>query len=346
MHRQLKVLVTGGAGYIGSHAVTALLERGHAVCSVDNLSNSQSWIPDAIQGITGKDHVFVKADVCDREALLQIFSTYGPFDGVIHFAAFKAVGESVADPLKYYRNNLDSLINLLFCAHVSGVKQFVFSSSCTVYGQPDQLPVDESAPFGLAESPYGYTKQVGERIIADFCIANPEFTAVCLRYFYPIGAHPSGQIGELPTGVPSNLVPYITQSAMGLRPPIQVWGGDYPTPDGTCIRDYIHVVDLAEAHVAAIELLHTKSVSENPVAINLGTGKGVSVLEAIHAFERANSLNLDYNVAPRRAGDIMQIWADPSKAKSELGWVARFTLEDCMRHAWNWEKTLKAKANL
>jgi UDP-glucose 4-epimerase len=341
MKNKLKILVTGGAGYIGSHTVVALLTKGHDVCSVDNLSNSQRWIPDAVNEITGRSHLFVEGDVCDLNLMQNTFRDFGPFDGVIHFAAFKAVGESVSQPLKYYSNNLVSLVNLLQVANEFGPGKFVFSSSCTVYGQPDLLPVDESAPFGIAESPYGYTKQVGERIITDFCIANPEFKAICLRYFNPIGAHPSGKIGELPLGIPSNLVPFITQSAIGIRPPIKVWGNDYPTPDGTCIRDYIHVVDLAEAHVTAIEKLNEKQFEENPLAVNLGTGKGTSVLEVIQAFEKVNGLKLSYEFGPRRSGDIVQIFADPAKAKNILDWENRLCVEDGMRDAWKWEQYLR-----
>jgi UDP-glucose 4-epimerase len=343
MINKLNILVTGGAGYIGSHTVVALLNQGHTVCNIDNLSNSRSWVPETVNEIAGRNHIFVKGDVCNSSTLEKVFSDFGPFDGIIHFAAFKAVGESVEQPLKYYKNNLDSLVNLLKVSEEAGTSRFVFSSSCTVYGQPDELPVSETAPFGVAESPYGYTKQVGERIIADFCHAKPEFKAVCLRYFNPVGAHPSGKIGELPLGIPNNLVPYITQSAIGIRPPLKVWGNDYPTPDGTCIRDYIHVMDLAEAHVAAIEQLNQQVFSENPLALNLGTGTGTSVLEVIKAFENINNLNLAYEFAPRRAGDIVKIFANPQKAKSVLGWQTRFSVEECMRDAWHWEQKLRAK---
>ena len=330
-----KILVTGGTGYIGSHTVVELQESGYEVVIVDNLSNSRADVVDYIGQITGTRPAFEQADCRDLDALDEIFARHGQIDAIIHFAASKAVGESVQKPLLYYRNNIVSLINLLELMPRYGVKGIVFSSSCTVYGQPDVLPVTEAAPIKKAESPYGNTKQINEEIIQDTVRSGAPISAVLLRYFNPIGAHPSALIGELPNGVPMNLVPFITQTAIGIRPQLSVFGDDYGTPDGSCIRDYINVVDLAKAHVFAISRMLEGKQAEQVEVFNIGTGRGLSVLELIHAFEAATGVKLNYRIAPRRAGDIEQVWADPRKANDVLGWKATTGIEDTLRSAWN-----------
>ena len=336
-----KILVTGGTGYIGSHTTVELIEEGFDVVIVDNLYNSEAEVIDRIYQITGVKPELNVFDLCDKEDLNSFFRKHSGIDGIIHFAAYKAVGESVNKPLEYYRNNLGSLINLLEAMKAFGVPGIVFSSSCTVYGQPDKLPVSEDAPIKPAESPYGNTKQIGEEIIRDTAAANPKINAISLRYFNPIGAHPTAFIGELPRGVPENLVPYITQTAYGLREELKVFGNDYDTPDGSCIRDYLHVVDLAKAHVTAVKRLVENKNKANYEVFNLGTGKGVSVLEAIKSFERVTGIKLKYKIAGRRAGDIEKIWADPSLANRELGWRTKSTLDESMETAWKWENYIR-----
>lgn len=338
-----KILVTGGTGYIGSHTVVELQESGYEVVIVDNLSNSRADVVDYIGQITGTRPAFEQADCRDLDALDEIFARHGQIDAIIHFAASKAVGESVQKPLLYYRNNIVSLLNLLELMPRYGVKGIVFSSSCTVYGQPDVLPVTEAAPIKKAESPYGNTKQINEEIIQDTVRSGAPISAVLLRYFNPIGAHPSALIGELPNGVPMNLVPFITQTAIGIRPQLSVFGDDYGTPDGSCIRDYINVVDLAKAHVFAISRMLEGKQAEQVEVFNIGTGRGLSVLELIHAFEAATGVKLNYRIAPRRAGDIEQVWADPRKANDVLGWKATTGIEDTLRSAWNWQLKLRER---
>ncbi len=335
-----KILVTGGAGYIGSHTVVALQEAGFEVVIVDDLSNSEMSAIDGIEAITGKRPIFEQIDLVDRAATAQCFEKYGDIAGIIHFAAKKAVGESVEKPLYYYRNNIDSLINLLELMAEFHVANIVFSSSCTVYGQPDELPVTESTPFQVAESPYGYTKQVCETILKDTCRAMSQVQAIALRYFNPVGAHESARIGELPSGVPNNLVPFITQTAAGKRESLRVFGADYDTPDGSAIRDYIHVVDLAEAHVMAMNRLLQGKQKHNYEYYNLGTGQGHSVLEVVKTFERVNDLKVNYQITDRRPGDIVKIYADTELANQELGWKASRSLEDMLRSAWAWERSL------
>jgi len=336
-----KVLVTGGTGFIGSHTAVELINEGFEVEIIDNLHNSDITVLDGIEAITGVRPGFHNFDLCDREKLADFLEKSGKIDAIVHFAAFKAVGESVHKPLEYYRNNLGSLMNLLEMMPGSGIHAMVFSSSCTVYGQPDRLPVTEDSPVKEAASPYGYTKQVGEVIIRDTMAAQPSLKAISLRYFNPIGAHPSALIGELPRGVPENLVPFITQTAMGLRDELKVFGTDYDTPDGSCIRDYLHVVDLAKAHVVALRRLLDGKNKRNYEVFNLGTGTGVSVLEAIGSFERVSGVKLRYKITGRRAGDIEKIWADPSLANRELGWKTESTLDQAMETAWRWEKKIR-----
>jgi UDP-glucose 4-epimerase len=338
-----KILVTGGTGYIGSHTVVELIEEGFDVTIVDNLYNSEATVAERIQRITGVMPALEVFDMCDPRSLEELFSKEKGFDAVIHFAAFKAVGESVEKPLAYYSNNLVSLINLLEAMKKHGTSSLVFSSSCTVYGQPDKLPVAEDAPLKPATSPYGNTKKIGEDIIRDTIFSSEDMKAISLRYFNPIGSHPSALIGELPRGVPENLVPFITQTAAGLRNELKVFGDDYNTPDGSCIRDYLHVVDLAKAHVVAVKRLTEGKNKRNYEVFNLGTGKGVSVLEAISSFERVSGIRLSFKVTGRRPGDIEKIWADPSLANTELGWRTESSLDDAMRTAWKWEQNLKRK---
>lgn len=334
------VLVTGGAGYIGSHTVVELIEAGYGVVVVDNLSNSERAAIDGVRRITGVEVPFEQVDCGDYAAFAEVFRKY-EFDAAIHFAASKSVGESVEKPLEYYRNNLTSLMNLLSLMREFGRSNIVFSSSCTVYGEPDALPVTERTPRKNATSPYGNTKQMSEDILRDSIVAYEGLQGIALRYFNPIGAHDSALIGELPRGVPQNLLPYITQTAAGVRAALSVFGDDYPTPDGSAVRDYIDVVDLAKAHVSAIgRLLDGRNKAKYEV-FNIGTGRGVSVLELIRRFEQVNHLRLNYRIAGRRAGDIVAIWADPSYANTELGWRAERTLDQTLASAWRWEKRLR-----
>lgn len=333
-----KILVTGGAGYIGSHTVVELFNAGYEVIVIDDFSNSNPKILDQIEKISGKRPTFFEIDLCDEQAVNSFASQNTDIDGIIHFAAFKAVGESVQQPLKYYRNNFYSLINII-TAFNSKVK-LVFSSSCTVYGQPDVLPVTEHSPVKKAESPYGNTKQIAEEILQETCAVTPDLQVIALRYFNPVGAHESALIGELPIGVPQNLIPFITQSAIGKRGPITVFGNDYNTPDGSAIRDYIHVVDLAKAHVAAIERLQN-SERDNYEVFNVGTGKGSSVLEIIAAFEESTGQKLDYKIGDRREGDIEKTFGDVTLSNKVLGWQAELGLSEMMSSAWQWEKYIK-----
>ncbi|TKD66578.1 UDP-glucose 4-epimerase GalE [Flavobacterium sp. ASW18X] len=337
-----RILVTGGLGFIGSHTVVELQNEGFEVVIVDNLSNSSEKVLEGITAITGKEPAFEKFDLRDKEKVQEFFQKYDDVNGVIHFAASKAVGESVELPLLYYENNLGVLTYILQELTKKGAANFIFSSSCTVYGQADVMPITESAPVKTAESPYGNTKQVGEEIIRDTCKVNPQLNAIALRYFNPIGAHPSVEIGELPLGVPQNLVPFITQTGIGMREQLSVFGDDYPTPDGTCIRDYIHVVDLAKAHVAALQRLVDEKNDSNYEVFNLGTGTGSSVLEVIQSFERVSGEKLNYRIAPRREGDVIQAYADTKKANEVLGWSAKSTLDDAMKSAWEWEKKVRS----
>jgi UDP-glucose 4-epimerase len=340
---QQQILVTGGAGYIGSHTAVELQQAGYGVVIVDDLSNSSDEVIDGIEQITGIRPAFEKADCTDLEAMKAILNKYPGIQGIIHFAASKAVGESVQKPLLYYRNNLVSLLNLLELIPVYQVQGIVFSSSCTVYGQPDILPVDEQAPIKQATSPYGNTKQICEEIIRDTIHAGAPFQSIILRYFNPIGAHPSALIGELPNGVPQNLIPFLTQTAIGIRKELSVFGDDYATPDGSCIRDYINVVDLAKAHVIAIDRM-LQQRTESPLEIfNLGTGTGLSVLELIRAFERATGVNVPHRIVGRREGDIEQVWANPDHANRVLGWTAKENIDDTLRSAWKWQVKLKEK---
>ena len=336
-----KILVTGGTGYIGSHTAVELQNAGYEVVIVDNLSNSNADVVRGIEKITGIRPAFEQIDCTDREALTAVFRKYAGIRGIIHFAASKAVNESVHKPLLYYRNNLVSLLNLLELMPEYQTEGIVFSSSCTVYGQPDHLPVDETAPILPASSPYGNTKQIDEEIIRDTIHAGVPYKSIILRYFNPIGAHPSAEIGELPNGIPQNLVPFLTQTAAGIRKELSVFGNDYNTPDGSCIRDYINVVDLAKAHVIAIERMLKRQSEAQLEYFNLGTGKGVSVLELIHTFERATGINVPHTIVGRREGDIEQIWADPHYANEVLGWKAVETLDDTLRSAWKWQLKLK-----
>lgn len=338
------ILVTGGTGFIGSHTTVELINAGYKVVIVDNLSNSNANVVDGIEEITGVRPAFEQVDCCDYAAMESVFNKYSDIEGIIHFAASKAVGESVEKPLLYYRNNLTSLINLLELMPKHDVKGIIFSSSCTVYGQPDpeNLPVTEDAPIKPAESPYGNTKQVNEEIIRDYINSGASIKAILLRYFNPIGSHPTAIIGELPNGVPMNLIPYVTQTAMGIREQLKVFGNDYNTPDGTCIRDYIYVVDLAKAHVKAMErVLDTDS--DKLEVFNVGTGRGVSTKEIVDAFEKATGVKVNWTYAPRRAGDIEKVWADPKKANEVLGWKADTSLEDTLKSAWNWQVKLRER---
>lgn len=338
----MKILVTGGTGYIGSHTVVELQENGFEVIIIDNLSNSRAETKEAILAITGIKPQLEVFDLVDRQKTLDFFKKHNDIAGVIHFAALKAVGESVEKPLEYYRNNIDSLINVLDGMRENGINNFVFSSSCTVYGQPDTLPVSESAPIKKAESPYGNTKQMAEDIIRDSTKVT-RLNSIALRYFNPIGAHKTALIGELPLGVPNNLVPFITQTAIGLRTELSVFGDDYNTPDGTAIRDYIHVVDLAKAHVVAVKRMIQGEMTKGFEIFNLGTGNGYSVLEAIKSFESVSGLKLNYRIVDRREGDIEQVWADPSFSNNELQWKAEKGLDEMMLSAWEWEKAYRGK---
>jgi UDP-glucose 4-epimerase len=338
-----KILVTGGTGYIGSHTVVELQSAGYEVVIIDNLSNSNEDVVEGIEKITGIRPVFVKLDCNDKEGLRMLFTNHAGIKGIIHFAASKAVGESVHKPLEYYCNNIVTLLNLLDLMPGYGIDGIVFSSSCTVYGQPEILPVTEDAPIQPALSPYGNTKQINEEIIRDAIHAGLPFKSIILRYFNPIGAHPSAEIGELPNGIPQNLVPFVTQTAMGIRSELSVFGNDYDTPDGSCIRDYINVVDLAKAHVAAMDRM-LENKSGNPLEIfNLGTGRGVSVLELIRTFEKATGVKVLYKIAGRREGDIEKVWANPEHANKVLGWTACETVENTLISAWNWQKKLRER---
>lgn len=335
----MKILVTGGAGYIGSHTAVELQSAGYEVIIVDNLSNSNENVLDGIEKISGVRPLFHKVDITDKDLLQRVFDEHEDLTSVIHFAALKAVGESVLDPMLYFRNNILGFINLLDCMNISGVNNIVFSSSCTVYGQADELPVTENSPIKEAESPYGFTKQCGERILSDLAKAT-ELKAIALRYFNPIGAHDTSIIGELPIGVPNNLVPYITQTAAGLREQLTVNGDDYPTPDGTNIRDYIHVVDIAIAHVIAVKRLIDNKLESNPEIFNLGTGHGNSVMEVINTFEKVSGRKLNYRIGPRRQGDVVSVYSDTQKATDILGWKAERDLDNMLLTAWNWQKRI------
>ncbi len=338
-----RILVTGGAGYIGSHTVVELMQQGYEVLIVDNLSNSNIDVLDGIEQIVGRRPEFLNVDCCDYVQMDSVFIQHPDIVGVIHFAASKAVGESVQEPLKYYRNNILSLVTLLSLMNEHKVPNIVFSSSCTVYGQPDKehLPVDETAPLKKALSPYGNTKKINEDIIFDQAHACPQLHATILRYFNPIGAHPSALIGELPNGVPNNLLPFVTQTAAGLRSELKIFGNDYNTPDGSCIRDYIYVVDLAKAHVKAIDRMLNVKDREQVEVFNLGTGRGLSVLEIVNTFMKVTGVNLPYTIVGRREGDIEQVWAEPHKANTVLGWKAETPIEEVLLSAWNWEKKLR-----
>ncbi|WP_059026610.1 UDP-glucose 4-epimerase GalE [Gabonibacter massiliensis] len=340
----MKVFVTGGTGYIGSHTVVELQQKGFEVVIADNLVNSTLQVLDGIQKITGIRPEFEQIELTNLAETRDFFARHRDIEAVIHFAALKAVGESVDKPLEYYYNNLNSLMNVLFCMREFGVKYFVFSSSCTVYGQADVLPVTEHTPRKEAESPYGNTKVMSEDIIRDFMRVEPSMSALSLRYFNPIGAHPTAFIGELPNGVPNNLIPYLTQTAIGIRKELSVFGDDYNTPDGSPLRDYIDVVDLAGAHVVAIRRLLEKKNRENYEYFNIGTGKALSVLEVIHAFESATGVKVNYKIVGRRAGDVEKVWADTTLANKELGWKAGTPIEETMVNAWKWQKSLEKKA--
>ena len=335
-----KILVTGGTGYIGSHTAVELIESGFEVVIIDNLSNSREDVLDGIEKITGIRPAFENFDICDLNRLDQFFQKYKDISAIIHFAASKAVGESVAKPLMYYRNNLQSLTNILELMEKYKLNNLAFSSSCTVYGQPKQLPVTEKSPILPAESPYGNTKQICEEIISDTLRANNNLNAISLRYFNPVGAHDSAHLGELPLGVPANLVPFITQTAAGLRKELSVFGDDYNTPDGSAVRDYIHVVDLAKAHVIAVQRMIGKKQKSNYEVFNLGTGNGYSVLEAIKAFETSTGQKLNYKLVERRAGDIECVWADTTYANQELGWKAALDINTMMSSSWKWQQHL------
>lgn len=338
-----KILVTGGVGFIGSHTVVELMQAGYEPIIIDNLSNSSINVLDGIEKITGKRPFFAQVDCRDKAAIDQVLKQQGPIKAIIHFAASKAVGESVEKPLLYYRNNLDSLLNLLELMQENSIEHLVFSSSCTVYGQPEVLPVTEQAPIQPALSPYGNTKQICEEIITDTAYADKNIHAILLRYFNPIGAHPSAEIGELPIGVPQNLIPFVTQTAAGIREQLKVFGSDYNTPDGSCIRDYINVTDLAKAHVTAVQRLTENKQKKSVEVFNIGTGRGLSVLEIINTFEKVTGQKLNYAIVGRREGDIEQVWADPSYANNELGWKAEKNIEETLLSAWRWQEKLKSK---
>mgnify|MGYP004455086339 CR=1 FL=1 len=337
------ILVTGGTGFIGSHTTVELQNAGYDVVIIDNLSNSNEEVLDGIEHITGKRPVFVKGDCTDLPTLRKLFEGNPGIEGIIDFAASKAVGESMHKPILYYRNNLNILLNLLDLMPEYGVKAFVFSSSCTVYGEPDKNPITEDAPIKKATSPYGETKQVGEDIIHDVVNSGSPIKAIILRYFNPIGAHPSAEIGELPNGVPQNLIPYLTQTAIGIRKELSIFGDDYDTPDGSCIRDFINIVDLAKAHVKALDRMLEGKNDANLEYFNIGTGEGLSVLQLLDAFQRATGVKVPHKIVGRREGDIVKIWADPTKANKVLGWKAETPIEDTMLSAWNWQKKLRER---
>jgi UDP-glucose 4-epimerase len=335
-----KVIVTGGAGYIGSHTVVSLLEAGFEPIIIDNYANSSASVVESLREITGKNVPVYELDVTDTMALDTVWKKEQP-SYVIHFAAYKAVGESVEKPTEYYRNNLDGLLSVIECMKKYGTKNLVFSSSCTVYGEPDECPVTEASPQKPATSPYGATKQMCERILEDTAIADTDMRIIALRYFNPVGAHPSAKIGELPNGTPNNLVPFLTQAVAGLRGELTVFGNDYDTSDGTCVRDFIHVMDLADAHVASLQYLAKTNKSFS--ALNIGTGKGNSVMELIEAFQRATGEKVPFKIGPRRAGDVVRVWADASLSTQALSWRPTRTLEDSMRDAWAWQQSLSNK---
>tara|TARA_R110002167_G_scaffold25714_4_gene88992 strand:- start:437 stop:1453 length:1017 start_codon:yes stop_codon:yes gene_type:complete len=337
----MKILVTGGLGFIGSHTVVELQNDGFEVVIIDNCSNASEEVLEGIRAITGKTPIFEKLDLREKSKVQDFFKRHTDIEGVVHFAASKAVGESVENPLLYYENNIATLVYLLQELSKKEKSAFIFSSSCTVYGQADQMPITEDAPVKPAESPYGNTKQIGEEIIADTCKVTPGLGAIALRYFNPMGAHPSAKIGELPMGVPQNLVPFITQTGIGLREQVSVFGDDYPTSDGTCIRDYIYVVDLAKAHVVALKRLLKGGNADNYEVFNIGTGKGSSVLEVIHSFERVSGRKLNYKIVDRRQGDITAAYADTTKANTVLGWQSDYTLDEAMKSAWDWEQKIR-----
>ncbi|GGI56632.1 UDP-glucose 4-epimerase GalE [Winogradskyella haliclonae] len=339
----MKVLVTGGLGYIGSHTVVELQLAGYDVVIIDNLSNSTTKVLEGITKITGVTPEFQELDLRCKDKVQYFFEQHQGLDGVVHFAASKAVGESVENPLFYYENNVATLIYVLQELQKLKQQNFIFSSSCTVYGEADKHPIDENSAIKPAQSPYGNTKQIGEEILKDSCKINSNLKTIALRYFNPIGAHDSSNIGELPIGIPQNLVPYITQTAIGQREQLSVFGDDYPTEDGTCVRDYIHVVDVAKAHVVALERLINNEQDSNFDVFNIGTGKGSSVLEVIYSFERVSGQKLNYKIAHRRKGDVVAAFADTSKANSKLGWKAKYTLDDAMSDAWKWEQKLRTK---
>lgn len=340
MNSNKTVLISGGAGYIGSHTAVELINAGYDVVIIDNLSNSEKDAVEGVKKITGKDVAFEIVDTCDKEALRKVFEKY-PFDTVIHFAAYKAVGESMAQPLMYYQNNLVSFMNIVEMMKEFGRPNILFSSSATVYGEAEHLPVTEKTPRQPATSPYGNTKQIAEDILRDCCRAYEGVNGIALRYFNPVGAHPSALIGELPRGVPNNLVPFITQTAAGIRKELSVFGNDYDTPDGTCLRDYIDVVDLAKAHVAAVYRMTSGKMDERYEIFNIGTGKPVSVLELVTTFEKVNGLTLPYKIVGRRPGDVPAVWADTSLANNMLGWKAERSLDETLRAAWAWEKHVR-----
>ena len=335
-----KILVTGGLGYIGSHTVVELQQMGFQVVIIDNLSNAELSVLERIEKITGDRPAFYQIDLREKQSVSNFFETH-QLDGIIHFAASKAVGESVENPLLYYENNVHSLVYLLQQCQKHNVQNFIFSSSCTVYGEPDYLPITEEAPVKAAISPYGNTKQISEEILKDTCKVS-QLQAISLRYFNPIGAHESGEIGELPMGTPQNLVPFITQTAAGIRKELRVYGNDYPTPDGSCIRDYIHVVDVAKAHVVALRRLLDHKNSSNMEIFNLGTGKGSSVLEVIHTFEKVSGTKLPYTIVDRRTGDVVAVYADTTKANEVLGWKTEKTMEEALSSAWEWERNIRS----
>ena len=337
------ILVTGGTGFIGSHTTVELQEAGYDVVIVDNLSNSQENVIDGIEQITGIRPAFENVDLRDYDATEAVFKKYPGISGIIHFAASKAVGESVEKPLLYYRNNIVSLVNLLELMPKYDVKGIIFSSSCTVYGQPDVLPATEETPIKKAESPYGNTKQINEEIIQDTVASGSPIKSIILRYFNPIGSHPSAIIGEMPNGVPQNLIPFLTQTAIGIRPTLNVFGDDYDTPDGSCIRDYIYVVDLAKAHVCAMTRIMENQTEASVEVYNIGTGKGTSVLELINGFEKATGVKLNYQIVGRRAGDIEKVWGNVDKANKVLGWKADTPLEDVLATAWKWQVALRER---
>lgn len=339
----MKILVTGGLGFIGSHTVVELQNEGFEVVIIDDCSNSSESVLKGIEAITGKAPYFEKLDLKEKDKVSDFFKRHQDVRGVIHFAASKAVGESVEKPLLYYENNIGTLVYILKELQQKNAASFIFSSSCTVYGQADEMPITEAAPVKSAESPYGNTKQIGEEIISEVCKVTPDLNAIALRYFNPMGAHPSTEIGELPMGVPQNLVPFITQTGIGMREGLSVFGDDYPTKDGTAVRDYIYVVDLAKAHVIALKRLLEKKNDANYEVFNVGTGQGSSVLEVIQSFEKVSGKKLNYKIVARREGDITSAYADTTKANNVLGWKSEYTLDEAMKSAWDWEQKIRSK---